>query len=118
MARVPRIIVVASQSTTQRPALNRIRFHTKRDDRAADLWRQLITEKRLSCLLPDLCTLGGEKLQKPAMQDFCLFLCELLTQTRGTKNRVAMLWGTALYCNMLLLNLQELIAPPFEFVDT
>ena len=27
-----------------------------RDKRAADFWRQLITEKRLSCLLPDLCT--------------------------------------------------------------
>jgi len=90
---------------------------TKRNERAADFWRQLITEKRLSCLLPDFCTLGGAKLQKPAMQDCCLYLCELLTQTRGTKNRVAMLWGTALYCNMLLLvalNLQELIAPTFE----
>ena len=58
----------------------------KRDERAAKLWRQLITDKRLSYLLPDLCTLGGESLQKPAMQDFSYFLCELLTETRGSNN--------------------------------
>ena len=92
---------------------------SKRNKKAAELWRQLVTDKRLSSILPDICTLGGEQLSTEAMQDFSHFLCELLPQTKGTKNRVAMLWGTALFCNIMwlvALNLQELIAPAFETV--